>query len=418
MTTINVTNTTVSLQDTTILDSLTTTFSSGKFAGLIGPNGAGKTTLLRAINGRLTPTEGSITIGTDPITSLTARELGQRIATVPQNTNLSFDFTVRQIVEMGRHPHHSRLSYQESAPELIDWALARTEITHLENRPITDISGGERQRVLIARALAQDTPILLLDEPTANLDINHQIRTLELIKSLVTTEQKTVIAAIHDLDLAARYCDTLHLLDNATIIAKGPPDTVLTPHNIETAFDTNVSILPHPVTGTPTVTAKPHTRNEKDLHVHVIGGGGSATFLLYELRRKGFTVTTGIHHETDPEHTAADQLDIESITIPHYTPIRPDDRANAEPLVDTADVTVLANLPIGPTNLENLRLAESASNLLLVTDTPFETRNAAGEQAANIFNRLTEHHPRVTTHTVPTYLNNFPDQLPSLPINE
>jgi iron complex transport system ATP-binding protein len=143
MNTIKLSDITVSLHETLVLDSITTSFPSGVFAGLIGPNGAGKTTLLRTINGRLPPTSGTVTIGGDKVSALSSRQLGKRIATVQQTTTLSFDFTVRKIVEMGRHPHQSRFSYRKPPTEIIDWALERTDITHLEHRPITDISGGE-----------------------------------------------------------------------------------------------------------------------------------------------------------------------------------------------------------------------------------------------------------------------------------
>lgn len=414
MSTIELSAICVSLQNTQILDSITTSFPSGEFAGLIGPNGAGKTTLLRTINGRLSPTTGTITIAEDPIGSFSSRQLGKRIATVQQTTNLSFDFTVRQIVEMGRHPHQSRFTYRKPAPEIIDWAIARTDITHLENRPITDISGGERQRVLIARALAQDTPVLLLDEPTANLDINHQIRTLELARSLVTSEDKTVIAAIHDLDLAARFCDTLYLLDNNEIVAQGPPTTVLTPQNIESAFGTDVSIVPNPITGTPSVTATHRVPEAKDLTVHVIGGSGSATSLLYELHQQGYTVTAGIHHETDPEQTAADHLGIETTTAAPYTTYSSSHRTAAQNHVDNADVTILANLPIGPHNRMNLDLAKRATTLVIIEDTPFESRNAADEEAAIMYRRLTDQYPTVTCSEVQSILTTYPDQFASL----
>ncbi len=414
MSTLTLENISVSLQDTQILDSITTSFPSGEFAGLIGPNGAGKTTLLRTINGRLSPRSGTITVSGDRIDSLSSRELGKRIATVQQTTNLSFDFSVRQIVEMGRHPHQSRFTYRQSTPDIIDWALERTAITHLEDRPITDISGGERQRVLIARALAQDTTVLLLDEPTANLDINHQIRTLELARSLVSSEGKTVIAAIHDLDLAARFCDTLYLLDNNKLIAEGPPASVLTPQHIESAFDTDVSINPNPITGTPSVTATHRVPDEKDLTIHVIGGSGSATSLLYELHQRGYTVTAGIHYETDPEQTAADHLGIDTVTAPPYTTLSPTPRSHAKSLISDADLTVLANLPIGPHNHTNLTLANTATNLVVVEDTPFTTRNAAGEDAATTYHRLTDQHPTVSRSEVQSILSSYPEQLVSL----
>lgn len=253
----------VSFDDHTVLEDVSLSVDEGTFIGLIGPNGAGKTTMLRTISGVIDPESGTVTINGTEVHSLSSKATSRLVSVVPQNTSLSFAFDVRHIVEMGRTPHRSRFgSPTKSDERVVDRALERTRTERFEDRTIDEVSGGERQRVLLARALAQDTPVMLLDEPTASLDINHQLDTLEIVSELVE-DGKTVIAAIHDLDLAARFCDQLALLKGGSIIESGDPTTVLTTENIKRVFDTDAAVTTNPVTGAKTITAvKPgHSRD-------------------------------------------------------------------------------------------------------------------------------------------------------------
>ncbi len=236
-----------------VLSEASLSVDRGEFLALVGPNGAGKTTLLRTVNGLLAPDAGRVLVDGDDVVALSARETSRRVATLPQETNLAFAFDVREVVAMGRTPYRSRFGRPDDG-DVVDAAMERAGIDHLADRPVDAVSGGERQRVLLARALAQETPVVLLDEPTASLDVNHQVETLELVRTLVASG-RTVVAAIHDLDLAARYCDRMALLADGAISAVGPPDEVLSPDALEAAFDVPVAVSEHPVTGTPTVTA-------------------------------------------------------------------------------------------------------------------------------------------------------------------
>lgn len=252
---IAVSDVTVQLGDTTALASIDTTVQSGTFLGLVGPNGAGKSTLLRTITGMITPDTGTVEIAGEGITDFSSRERSRTIAVVPQETSVAFDFAVKDVISMGRTPYVGR--FGGSAPAdtaAVNRAMERTAVAQFADRPISEISGGERQRVLLARAIAQDTPILLLDEPTASLDINHQIRTLDLVAELVA-EGKTVVAAIHDLNLAARYCDELLLLDAGHAVARGTPESVLTAETVEQTFAIQSVVETNPTTGTRHVTA-------------------------------------------------------------------------------------------------------------------------------------------------------------------
>jgi iron complex transport system ATP-binding protein len=236
-----------------VLSGVSLTVEAGEFLALVGPNGAGKSTLLNTVGGILSPAAGRVVAAGREIEALSARETAQLVASVPQETSFGFDFTVREVVEMGRAPYRARLRRRPDPEgrDQIDRALARTETDELADRSVTTLSGGEKQRVLLARALAQDAPCLLLDEPTASLDINHQVRTLGLVADL----DETVVAAIHNLNLAARFCDRIALLADGKLRAVGPPEDVLTAERLEQAFGTPVTVGEHPVTGTPVVTA-------------------------------------------------------------------------------------------------------------------------------------------------------------------
>ncbi|PSP79641.1 heme ABC transporter ATP-binding protein [Halobacteriales archaeon QS_1_68_20] len=381
----------VDLGGVEVLSDVDLTVESGRFVGLIGPNGAGKTTLLRTINGVLAPDDGAVRVDGQHVTALSASAVGRRVATVPQNTNLSFSFDVRQVVAMGRNPYVSRFGTESVRDrELVERALERTDVAELADRPITDVSGGERQRVLLARALAQDASVLMLDEPTASLDVNHQVRTLELVADLVS-EGRTAVAAIHDLNLAAHYCDELVLLSDGRVLDAGDPEDVLTEENLQTAFDARAAVTSHPVTGSTYVTALPERDGDHETRVHVVAGGGTGSRLLYLLDAAGYDVSAGALSEGDADLRAALQLGLDVVETPPYAPV--DDAAEREvrERVREAAVTVVADVEVGPGNLPNLRAASEADRLVLVEQRPFTERNYAGDDGWQAYEPLREH---------------------------
>lgn len=226
----------------------------GEWVGLIGPNGSGKTTLLKAISRVLGPRRGTITVDDVPVERYCPRALARRLAVVAQESPMPDDFTVRDVVAMGRIPHLGR--FQGEGPrdaEAVERALALTGIAALADRPVGQLSGGERQRVALARGLAQEPSLLLLDEPTNHLDIGFQADILDLLAYLVRHQGLTVISVQHDLNLAALYCHRLVLLKEGRIRAVGRPEEVLTEAVIEEVYGVSVGVAPHPVTGTPWV---------------------------------------------------------------------------------------------------------------------------------------------------------------------
>ncbi|WP_253737935.1 ABC transporter ATP-binding protein [Halohasta salina] len=245
----------VDLAGSEIISEVSLTAGAGDLVGLVGPNGAGKTTLLRAMQGSIEPTGGRVRVDGHAVGDLSARETGRLVATVPQETRLSFSFSVEDAVAMGRNPHIGRFGTADADDRrAVREALEHTDLTALADRPVTKLSGGERQRVLLGRAFAQETPLLLLDEPTANLDINHAINTLDLVRSVVD-EGRAAVAAIHDLNLAARYCDQLVLLAEGSVLEAGAPEAVLTSGTLEAAFDARTVVATDPTTDSPRVTA-------------------------------------------------------------------------------------------------------------------------------------------------------------------
>jgi len=367
------------------------TAGAGRFLGLVGPNGAGKTTLLRTVNGVLTPDAGEVRVDGDPVGSLSSAELSRRVATVPQDTSPSFAFDVRDVVAMGRTPHVSRFGVADDADRAaVERAMERTDVARFADRPVDEVSGGERQRVVLARALAQDTPTLLLDEPTASLDVNHQVRTLELVAGLVA-EGRTAVAAIHDLNLAAHYCDELVLLADGGVLAAGPPEAVLTEANLRAAFGTRAAVTRHPVTGATYVAALPERADGPGTRVHVVGGGGTASRLLYLLDAAGYAVSAGALNRGDSDLETARHLGLDTVELPPAAPV--DDAAETavrERVADAA-VTVVADAEVGSGNLPNLRAAADADAVVLVEERPFAERNYAGDAARGVYERLREH---------------------------
>lgn len=226
-----------------VLKGIDLNVEEGTFMGLLGPNGSGKTTLLRCITGNLQPTGGNIDILGKAPGDWNRKELARKLAHVPQDTQPGFDYLVSEVVGMGRYPHMGRFQFSDPEGDMIvDRSLEWTELEGMKSKRISQLSGGERQRVFIARAFAQNTEILVLDEPTKNLDIRHSMDIMDLIRKRNKIQGITVLSVLHDLDLAAKYCDEIALLKNGKIVVVGGVDEVLTERSIENVFDIKVKV--------------------------------------------------------------------------------------------------------------------------------------------------------------------------------
>jgi iron complex transport system ATP-binding protein len=251
----------VELSSRRIVNEVSLSVTPGEIVGLIGPNGSGKSTLLRTVYRMLRPVAGAVRLGGDDVWRLSARESARRTGVVVQETPSDFEFTVVEVVQMGRTPHKGMLASdtQEDA-QIVAAALRRVQMGGFADRQFSTLSGGEKQRVLVARALAQQPQFLVLDEPTNHLDIHYQLEILELVRSLGIT----TLVTLHDLNLAAAYCQRLYLLQEGRIVAAGPPAQVLTPELLREVFLVDVIVGEHPATGALQLAFVPRPHQHKE----------------------------------------------------------------------------------------------------------------------------------------------------------
>lgn len=230
----------------------------GEMVGLIGPNGSGKSTIIRALTRIISPYRGKILLDGQDIVSISRQELARMLGVVPQMPLLPSAFTAIEVVLMGRNPHLGLFQYESQRELDIAWhAMERTMTQHLARRMVGELSGGEIQCLLIARVLTQETKAILMDEPTANLDIGRQVEILNLIRNLCLENNLAVLAALHDLNLASQYCDRLVLINNGRVHAHGTPSEVITPQNIKEVYGAEGCVYTHPANGLPAVLINP-----------------------------------------------------------------------------------------------------------------------------------------------------------------
>ncbi|MBC2856872.1 MAG: ABC transporter ATP-binding protein [Cetobacterium sp.] len=231
-----------------ILNKINLSIYKGKFVGLIGPNGCGKSTLLKNIYGNLKSKSTKILLDGENIDNIERKKLAKKLSVLAQSQQIDFDFTVENIVDMGRYAHNTFFSNNKvQSKEIVDKSLTDVGMFHMKDKSFSTLSGGEKQRVLIARAFAQETDFLILDEPTNHLDIKYQIQIMDIIKS----QQKTVLAVIHDMNIASSYCDYIIALKDGEIVAEGEPSEIFTSENIENIFGIKSHIIQHPTKKNP-----------------------------------------------------------------------------------------------------------------------------------------------------------------------
>jgi iron complex transport system ATP-binding protein len=283
MSLLKIQNLTAGYTNNPVIQDISFTVLPGEIVGIIGPNGAGKTTLFKVLTRLLKPWSGEVRYRGRNIQEMSARELARLVAVLPQNLPLTFPFTVLDFILMGRLPHLGRWqTIQEHDQEIAQEIMKVTEIKELASRPITELSGGELQRVLLAQALVQEPELLLLDEPTSHLDIGHQVEIMDLIRRLnknyelriangelenpqseIRNSKLTILMVLHDLNLAGEYCDRIILLNEGEIHQMGSPNEVLTYRNIEAVYKTVVVVKENPITGRPHIILVPKEKWKK-----------------------------------------------------------------------------------------------------------------------------------------------------------
>jgi len=382
---------------TQALNNAQLTVRPGEVIGLVGPNGSGKTTLIKAISGVLRPQVGIITLDDADVYRIKPKRLAQQMAVVPQSTDtFFFDFTVEEVVLMGRSPHIRFLGTESTHDfDVVRKALEVTDVARFADRKINELSGGERQRVIIARALAQEPKILLLDEATSQLDIGIKIEIFDLVRRLAASGI-AVIAAIHDLNLAAQYCDRLLLLKRGEIIADGTVEEVLTQEHITEAFDVSALVRKHPITNAFSITLLPQqTPGERSSEkVHVIPGGGTGAPVIHALVQRGLSVSAGVVNTLDTDYELAQYFGIECAVEAPFSPISSEVHSRNVQLIQEARIVVLPNICFGSANLKNLEAAElAADKLVILEETPIESRDFTHGVAQRVYNDLRSNSP-------------------------
>jgi iron complex transport system ATP-binding protein len=358
----------VTLGERKVLGPLDLQVPRGSFLGILGPNGSGKTTLLRALTGGLRPSAGEILFEQRPLHDYRASELARLAGVVPQQFSLDFNFTVEEMVAMGRYAHADRAADGTAVTS----ALQATGMTELSGRLVTELSGGERQRALIAQTLAQETPTLLLDEPLNNLDLNHQLEIMQLLRCLHAAG-RTIVIVVHDLNMASQYCDELLLLDHGRVAALGTPEGILDPRMILEVFKVRVAV--HRQGRRPYLTPIWSEAVEMPVAggqamVHVVAGGGAASELLEELER----------------------YELRVVSAPPFEPFPPEAVAEYDALAREAEVTIVAPVFFSRGNLAPLktalRAAQAGKKVIVIARPPIAERDISGGEATALVGEL------------------------------
>jgi iron complex transport system ATP-binding protein len=379
-----------------VLDDIDFKAGEGEMIGLLGPNGAGKSTLFRVLSGLITPFSGRVFLCGNEVRKMKAARRSRLMAVVPQEIKTPMAFTAGEMVAMGRLTILP--SWQNSSADdrkIMEHAMVYADINELSDRPFDSLSGGEKQRVLIAMALAQEAKVILMDEPTTHLDANHALEIMQIMERLNQERKLTVLMISHDLNLAAEFCRRLILLDHGRIVADGAPNEVLREETLQEIYHCEMSVQTDVRSGMPYV--KPcarHTRAEgatsaaTNMPIHVIAGGGSGAEVLRQLVFNNFlNVTCGVLNEHDTDAQVCEALGIPAVLEKPFSPIGNGAYQQAENMAARARVVILCEVPFGPGNTINLRLAKNALKRgaeVLINDLNLQQRDYSTDQQATI----------------------------------
>lgn len=320
----------------------------GRLHAIVGANGAGKSTLIKLLAGLLDPAQGAVLYKGELICAMNDKQRARRMAYMAQELHVPADFTAKEMVEMARY---ARESDEEDEKAVLD-AMERTRTIAFSDRRIGELSGGEKQRVLLARAFAQGTDVLLLDEVTSALDLHYQLAVMEDLRDWLTPE-RIIVMVLHDINLAARYADEIWLMKDKGIHLHGAPASVIHPDSIRSVYRVDSITERNPVTDSPIVIPVKRQEKKLPLRLHVIAGGGSGRALYAALYRYGATVSTGVLNLGDTDHTIAKRLGMQVYETHPFSHVEEEDIA----AVSEADAVLLTNLAVGPGNRKNLELA-------------------------------------------------------------
>lgn len=380
-----------------VLKNANVQINSGDFAGIVGPNGSGKSTLLRTISRILKPLYGKVLLKGEDIYHIPASEIAQKMAVLTQEPGLDFPFTVKDVVMMGRLPHIKRFARESLKDiEAVDRALELTDTVSLADRHVNELSGGEKQRVLLARALAQEPKIILLDEPTSYLDLNYQIEIMELLVRLRREYGLTIIMVLHDLNLASRYCDYLLVVKNGAIHAVGSPRQVITANMIKEVYGCQIRVECPDSIERPYIVFNEEqigtVKEGNERWVHVVGGGGSGVLLFRNLLNLGWKVSTGVVNVGDSDWQEASRLGISIIEAPPFCNVGVNEVMRNIKMMQKAEFIIMAGIPFGTGNIQNLEcvLEEAGKGrpVIVVDNIDIGERDYTGGKAAELYSSL------------------------------
>ncbi len=362
-----------SYSSTQVLSGVNFQVGAGDFIGVVGPNGSGKSTLLKNLTSYLTPEQGAVYLDNKELMDYNIRALSRKQGVVSQENHVNFNFTVYELVSMGRAPYMNRFSRMTAADrEIVKLSMEDTNCWYLRDRQLFQLSGGEKQRVILARALAQTPELLLLDEPTTFLDLGYQKELMDLLARLNRERNLTVIMVLHDLNLAAEYCQELILMKEGQIVDIGTPDQVLVESSLEKVYRTKLTVTDNPVTHSPMVALGTGVESNDDkkmesplsgIFVHVISGGGVGEQLLTDLYLWDCQVNLGVVNLGDSDHKKAIDLGFNSVVCEPFAPIDEQSYQRAKEKIPEVSAVILGPVPFGHGNLKNLDLIKYALEL-------------------------------------------------------
>ena len=350
----------VAYGDKKIINGLSFSVYEGEFIGVIGPNGTGKSTLVKAITDLIPKCSGAIRILDHENTSIPKKELAKLVAVVPQEFNIEYDFTNQDIVMMGRNPHIDRKHKKSSKDfEIVREAMEMTNTWHFKDALFNELSGGERQRVIVARAIAQQAKLILLDEPTSHLDLHHQLEIMELIHRLKESSGITIVAILHDINLAARFSDRLILLNKGKVLVEGSPEKVIREEYLSQLYKMEMIIRENKIIGkreiVPLRVIKEKV-DKQDTKVHILCGGGSGEEILEKFNSLGMTLSAGILNKGDSDWEVCRILNIPVVDAPPFSAMTKEQGQLNLEMLNEAEYVLVTNMPYGNGNLINLEI--------------------------------------------------------------
>lgn len=396
---ISVSNLSFSYNENLTLKNLSFEIEKNSFVSILGPNGAGKSTLVNLISKVMPIGAGEIVIEGKNIRDLNHIEIAKKVAVVPQYTSLGFNFSVYEIILMGRYPYLSRFKGEKQEDyRIVNEVMELTHTDIFKDRKYNELSGGERQRVIIAQTLVQDSPIIILDEPTSHLDINFQIEFMELFYSLYKKKGKTIIGIFHDINLAIQYSEKIMLLKEGNIYCYGDVKDVINRTNIMSVFKSDVYIGKNPFTGKLYVSPNFNLRfysketKSKEIRIHVIGGGGAASPILNMLHNSGYITSTGVVNNLDTDLYTAEQLGITFVNEAPFSPISREAQARNLELIKASDLVILPCLEFGNGNFLNLAAVNEAINIgkkvIIIESANIDLRDHVDGKAVKLYSEI------------------------------